>query len=168
MVSALVLFSLPAAAGNDFTLKDGQILGRTMGYVGDGMTGAAVIAIVVSPGQPASQQEAEAIRSVIGEGLSAGRIRLQARLVSVDQLATLSGVQALYVTSGSIGNPAVNAAAQRLHIPTLSTDMACVEQALCAVGFKSEPTVQIVINRSAADRTGIRFVQAFRMLVTER
>ena len=168
LCSALLLAAPPGAYGAEFTAKDGQVLGRTMGYVGDGRTGVAVVGIVYVPGHPASQREADLVRAVIGEGLPAGRVRLQARLVPVDQLATLSGVDALYVTSASAGSPPVPQAAQRLRVPTVSTDMACVERAECIVGFSSEPTVQIVINRGAADRTGVRFVQAFRMLVTER
>lgn len=158
----------PRAWGAEFTPKDGQVLGRTMGYVGDGMTGTAVVGVVYVPGHPASQREADLVRAVIGEGLAAGRVKLQARLVPVDQLPTVSGVDALYITSGSIGLPPVLQAAQRLRVPTVSTDMACVEAAQCAVGFSSQPTVQIVISRGAADRAGVRFVQAFRMLVTER
>lgn len=168
LCSALLLAAPPPACGAEFTAKDGQVLGRTMGYVGDGRTGVAVVGIVYVPGHPASQREADLVRAVIGEGLPAGRVRLQARLVPVDQLATVGGVDALYVTSASAGSPAVPQAAQRLRVPTVSTDMACVERADCIVGFSSEPTVQIVINRGAADRTGVRFVQAFRMLVTER
>jgi hypothetical protein len=36
------------------------------------------------------------------------------------------------------------------------------------VGFSSEPTVQITIDRAAAERSGVRFLQAFRMLVREK
>ena len=167
-LSAPLLLASPRACGTEFTAKDGQVLGRTMGYVGDGMAGIAVVGIVFVPGHPASQREAELVRAVIGEGLAAGRVRLQARPVPVDQLPAVSGVHALYLTSGSVGLPPVLLAAQRLRVPTVSTDMACVEAAQCSLGFTSEPTVQIVINRGAADRTGVRFVQAFRMLVTER
>lgn len=167
-LSAPLLLASPPGSCGEFTAKDGQVLGRTMGYVGDGMTGVAVVGIVFSPGHPGSQREAELVRAVIGEGLPAGRVRLQARLVPIDQLSAVGGVDALYITSGSAGSPPVLLAAQRLRILTVSTDMACVERAQCAVGFSSEPTVQIVISRGAADRTGVRFTQAFRMLVTER
>jgi len=156
------------ASSAEFTGKDAQVLGRTLSYVGDGMAGVVVVGIVLAPGSPASQQDAELVRAVIGEGFSAGRVKLETRLLLVDQLSSVSGVNALYVTLGSAGYPSVMLAAQRLHVPTVSADMACVERAACVVGFTSEPTVQIVISRAAADRTGVRFTQAFRMLVTER
>ena len=170
--AALAAFALVVphrAPSADFTPKDGQILGRTMGYVGDGTTGVAVVGIVFSPGHPASEREAETVRAVIGNELPTGRIRLQSRLVPLDQLAGLRGVDALYVTSGLAGSaPAIADAARRLRVPTVSTDMSCVEAALCVVGFSSEPTVQIVIDRGAADLTGVRFTQAFRLLVREK
>ncbi|MFT8246915.1 hypothetical protein [Roseomonas sp. BN140053] len=158
--------SSPAQAG--FTPKDGQVLGRTMGYVGEGRTGATVIAVVFLPDHSPSRREAELVRDVIGDGLTAGRIRLQARLVPLGQLAELSGVDALYVTPGTANDPAVPLAARRLRVPTVSTSMECVEAAHCAVSFSTEPTVQIVINRNAAERAGVQFTQAFRLLVTER
>lgn len=153
----------------EFSHKDAQILGRTLGYVGDGNTGTAIVGIAFAPADPASRREAEAIRAIIGDGLPTGRVRLQARLVPVDQLAGATDLNALYVTAGLAGSMgAVSGAAQRLHVPTVSTDPACVQSGGCVVGFSSEPTVQIVIDRSAAERTGVRFLQAFRMLVREK
>ena len=156
----------PARAG--FTPKDGQVLGRTMGYVGEGRSGVTVVGVVYLPEHSPSQREAELVRGVIGEGLTAGRVRLQARLVPLSELSELNGVDALYVTPGTIGDPAVPLAARRMRVPTVSAGMDCVEAAHCAVGFSTEPTVQIVISRNAAERAGVQFTQAFRMLVTER
>ncbi len=157
----------PARAA--FSTKDGQILGRTLAFVGDGMTGTATLGIVFVPNDPLSRREAEQIQAVIGTGLNAGRIRLCASLVAVDQLAAVVDVKALYVTSGLASNmKAVSDTASRLHIPTVSIDMACVQSGNCVVGFSSQPTVQIVIDHAAAERAGMHFLQAFRMLVRER
>jgi hypothetical protein len=157
------------AAGADFSPKDGQVLGRTLGFVGDGITGPAVVGIVFAPADPASRREAELIQAVIGDDLPAGRVRLRVRLVPTGQLAEVNGIQALYVTAGLAGSmDLVFGAAQRLHVPTISADIGCVQSNACVVGFSSEPTVQIVIDRGAAERTGVRFVQAFRMLVREK
>jgi hypothetical protein len=58
--------------------------------------------------------------------------------------------------------------AQRLHVPTISADLTCVQSRGCVIGFSTEPTVQIVIDSTSADRSGVRFMQAFRMLVREK
>ena len=157
------------ASRAEFSAKDAQVLGRTMSFVGDGITGVAVVGIAFAADSPASRREAEAIRAVVGDELLTGRVRLRTRLVPLNQLATVDGIDALLVTSGLVASTAVLAGvARRLSIPTLSTDMACVEVADCVVGFSSDPTVQIVIDRGAADRAGVSFVQAFRMLVREK
>jgi hypothetical protein len=175
MVTVAGLASLASMAasvpspGAAFTAKDGQVLGRTLGYVGDGMTGVTIVGIVFAPANPASQRDAEAVLAVIGGDLAAGRVRLQARLIPLDQLTAVTGIAALYVTAGLEANmvPIVDAA-QRLRVPTISADLACVQSGGCVVGFSTEPTVQILIDKAAAERTGVRFMQAFRMLVREK
>ena len=168
-ISATSLLSVIEPARAEFSAKDGQVLGRTLAFVGDGMTGTAVLGIVFMPDDPLSRREAEQIQAVIGTGLTAGRVRLCASLVTVDRLAGLVDVKALYVTSGLASNmKAVSDTASRLHIPTVSIDMACVRSGNCVLGFSSQPTVQIVIDHAAAERAGMHFLQAFRMLVRER
>lgn len=157
----------PAFAG--FTAKDGQVLGRTLGYVGDGLSGRLTIGVAFIPGDSASSTEAELVRSVIGDELAAGRVRLRVRLVPMEQMASMTGLDALYIPSSLVDRAsAVSRAAERLHIPTLSANPACVDQSVCIVGFVSEPAVQITLGREAAERAGVRFVQAFRMLVKEK
>ncbi len=152
-----------------FSQKDGQVLGRTLGFVGEGTSGVVVVGVVVSATDPVSQRDADAIRAVIGTDLPTGRVRLRMRIVPLDQLSTVSGVAALYVTAGlDASMEQIASTAQRLHIPTISADLDCVQAHGCVVGFSSEPTVQIVIDTAAADRTGVHFTQAFRMLVREK
>jgi hypothetical protein len=172
-LAGLASFASVAASSQttrlDFTAKDGQILGRTLGYVGDGMTGLAVVGIAFAPADPSSRRDAEGIRAIVGDDLPAGRVRLQVRLIPLEQLAAVTGIHALYVTAGLTGSmEAVSRAAQRLHIPTISANLACVQSGDCVLGFSTEPTVQILIDKAAAERTGVRFVQAFRMLVREK
>jgi hypothetical protein len=166
-IASLALVATAAAA--DFSAKDGQVLGRTLGFVGDGMDGVVVVGIVVSATDPASRRDADVICAVIGTDLAAGRVRLQVRLIPLEQLAVVTGVAALYVTSGLAASmETISNTAQRLHVPTISADMACVQSRGCIIGFSTEPTVQIVIDKGSAERTGVHFMQAFRMLVHEK
>ena len=167
--AALRLCATSPNAAAEFTAKDGQVLGRTLGFVGDGASGVVVVGIVVATSDPASRKDAEAIGAVIGPDLAAGRIRLQMRVIPLEQLQTITGVAALYVTSGLAGSmDTIAAIAQRLHVPTISADLACVQSRGCMIGFSSEPTVQIIIDNAAAERSGVHFMQAFRMLVREK
>jgi len=157
------------AADPDFSLKDGQVLGRTLGYVGETTSNVAVVGIAFAPANPASQREAALIQSVIGDELAAGRVRLRVRLLPVEQLAAAAGINAIYVTGGLYsGMSAVATAAQRLHVPTIAANLACVQSGGCIVGFSSEPTVQILVDQQAAEKTGVHFRQAFLMLVREK
>jgi hypothetical protein len=169
-VAGLISFAaISTAAVAEFSAKDGQVLGRTLGFVGNGVSGVVVVGVVVSSADPASRRDAEAIRGVIGTDLPAGRVRLQVRLVPVEQLNAVTGVAALYVTSGlSASMENISGTAQRLHVPTISAELACVESRGCVVGFSTEPTVQIVIDSALAERMGVHFMQAFRMLVREK
>jgi hypothetical protein len=168
LTAAFPLIASPQAAGAEFSPKDGQILGRTLGFVGDGMTGIAIVGVVFAPANAVSAHEADQIKHVVGDDMPTGRVRLRIRLIPVGQLMEVTGIQALYVTTGVAADDQLSAAARRLHVPTISADIGCVEHGACVVGFSSEPTVQIVIDRGAAERTGVHFLQAFRMLVREK
>ncbi len=112
--------------------------------------------------------QAENLAGAIGDALVAGRITLKARLIPIDQLRNAAGIGAIFVTSDLDPHlDEVDAAARRLHVPTISTEMACVRTARCILAFSSQPTVQIVLNHDAANNAGVRFTQAFRMLVRE-
>ena len=101
------------ASRAEFSVKDAQVLGRTLGFVGDGMTGVAVIGVAFASNSPASRREADAVRAVVGDELSTGRVKLRARLVPLDQLATVEGIDALFVTSGLVTSTGVIADAAR-------------------------------------------------------
>lgn len=57
--------------------------------------------------------------------------------------------------------------ARHNHTLTLTADLACVRNAMCAVGISGVPRVEVVISRQAAAACGIVFSEAFRMMVTE-
>gem|GEM_PF-703147 len=169
-IAAIGCVALPARlSAQDFNAKDAQILGRTLGYSGDGLTGLVMVGVLFAPGNPASRLEAERIQSVIGDELPTGRIRLHTRLIAVDRLTREAKLNALYITEGLAGDrEAIADAARRLHAPTISMDLDCVTSGACVVGFSSEPTVQILLNQGAAEHIGVHFLQAFRMLVREK
>jgi hypothetical protein len=173
-VVAALSFSFLVAAGvrpawAAFSPKDGQVLGRTLGFVGDGGAAEAVVGVVFAPEDARSRRDADGVRLVIGEALQAGRLRLRAKMVTLRDMASVSGVDALYITPGLAGSAGeIASAVQRLHVPTVSAGMDCVMAGLCMVGFSSEPSVQIVVDQSAAAQAGVHFRRAFLMLVKER
>ena len=169
-VASLMLASIaaPAPVRAQFTQRDGQIIARTLSFVEPRPTGTIQVAIAYAPSHPASLHDAESLLGAIGDGLHAGSVTLTARLVPVDQLADAAGIAAI-VVAGDLGADLdkVAQAAQRLQVPSISTELACVRSARCILAFSSEPTVEIVLNHAAASSAGVHFAPAFRLLVRE-
>jgi hypothetical protein len=151
-----------------FTPRDGQIIARTLGFLESASPGVVEIGIVYSPNRSASVRQAQNLQAAIGDALVAGKITLKARLIPVDQLPGVSGIGGIFITR-DLGPhlDEITAAARRLHVPTISTEMGCARTAHCIVAFSSEPTVEITLNHEAASDAGVHFTQAFRMLVRE-
>jgi len=151
-----------------FSARDGQIIARMMSFIETSNRGLVEIGIVYAADQPTSVRQAESMRAAIGDALIAGRVTLKARMVPVDQLGSASNLGGIFVVS-DLGSRLddIAAAAQRLHIPTISTEQACVRTARCILAYSSQPTVEILLNHDAANTAGVRFSQAFRMLVRE-
>jgi hypothetical protein len=170
MVTSLLV--TPARAqdvtAKDVTAKDLQVIGRTLGFMEDASARTVELGIVYVPGNPESARQAGAMQRLLGEGVAAGRITLRSRIIAIDQLGTAQNVGALFVVPavGQISS-AVMDAAKRLHIPAISTDVACVQAGTCVLAFHSEPTVEVFLSRAAAEGAGVRFTPAFRMLVKQ-
>ncbi len=163
-----LLAGAPRTCAAQTTARDAQIIARALSFSDAGPTGTLEIGIVYAPDQANSVRQAESLRASIGDSLVAGRVTLRSRLLPVDQLAAATGLAGLFVTS-DLGPylDAIAATAQRLHIPTISNEMACVRAARCILAFSSQPNVEIVLNHDAANKAGVHFTAAFRMLVRE-
>lgn len=165
----LLAFALPARSCHaQFTARDGQIIARTLSFIEPSINGSMEIGIVYAPDRPASVSLAESMRSAIGDALIAGKVTLKSHLVPVDQLSSATGLGGIFI-AGDLGShlDEVTAAAQRLHIPTISNELACVRAGRCILAYSSQPSVEIVLNHEAANSAGVHFSQAFRMLVRE-
>ena len=171
-----MLFSfifLPArpAQAEETTAKDLAVAARSLAFLSQRPTGELRTVIIYAPDQDASRREAEAIASILSGSFTAGRVRLIATppvLIAASNLSALDNKDVAFVT-GSLGawHAAIAEAAARRHIITVTNDLACVISGNCVMGVRSEPRVQVVINRKLADRSSIEFAPGFRLLVTE-
>ena len=168
----LILFCLLRSRPHSpaqFSPRDGQIIARTLSFIEAGTGGTLEIGIAYAPDRPARCSQAESLQG--GDRRCTRRRQGHAEgAPDPDRSAAnrASGIAGIFVT-GDLGPQLdeVARAAQRLHVPTISTEMACVRTAQCILGFSSQPTVEIVLNHDAANSAGVRFTQAFRMLVRE-
>ena len=163
----LALLSTPVQA-DEVTPKDIQVIGRTLGFM-ENTAGALELGIVYVRGEAESVRQATTMQSTLGDGLSIGKVLLQPRLIASDELATLDHAGALFIVPAALLAVASTAAAtaHRLHVPVISTDVACAQAGYCVLAFHSSPTVEITFNRNAAEEAGVHFTAAFRMLVKQ-
>ncbi|HWK47384.1 MAG TPA: hypothetical protein VNT30_21850 [Stellaceae bacterium] len=166
----LILGAIVAPAGSaraDVTLKDLQVMGRALGFTEKPPTGEVVIGIVYTPGNPQSAKEAEDVQKLIGDGLKAGAIVLKPLLVKIDEVSTAT-VGAYLLTEGvGAQASALAAAAKTKQKPCVTVDIEQVRSGACVMGIKSDPKVEITVNKAAAADSGISFAASFRMMITE-
>jgi hypothetical protein len=161
-VSAALGLAMPLAAA-DLNLP---VATRVISFLQPAPSGIIPAAIVYEPGNAASEAEAASIERA--GPLVAGKGTLRLKRVSVGALGGLAGVRVAFVTAGLRDQQGqIGAAAARQSILTITSDLACVQAARCAVAISSSPRVQITVSRAAAKAANIQFGSAFLMLVKE-
>lgn len=162
---ALCLVAAPVASSSAATSpKDVQIILKAIGFLTSKPSGGFPVAIVFEPANPASKQDAEAVKAVL-DGVAAVS---QAKLLPVDQLAGFEGVAAVVAAGTSpAGQDAVAAAFKGRKVLTVSTDATCAKQGKCVVSVTSDPQVEILFNVKAAEAAGVDFLPNFRMMITQ-
>jgi hypothetical protein len=160
---AMTLMLAPLGVAHADAAKDVQVAGRALTFLENGPTGKAVLGVVFDPSKPASVAEKNAVMAAIGGGLSAGAVTLTGKPVEASAVSGVSGVAALYVTTGVN----VGAAAKAKKLITIGSDVSCATSGACVMSVSADPKVEIVVNRSAAAAVGAVFKAAFRMMIRE-
>jgi hypothetical protein len=154
------------AAQAQFALSDIQIAGRALGFLDKPLHGEVAAGIVYSPANPQSAREAEALRAILGDGLRIGNVTLVPVLVPVAAVGNAKA--ALFFLTDSVDDVnRVAEAARARQIPCFTTDLAQVKSGACAIGVRSQPKIEILVNRNTAASTHLSFSAVFRMMITE-
>jgi hypothetical protein len=156
--------ALPQAADGTLSPRELQILGGAIAFMQPPPAGGP-IAVVYATGDPASRRNAEALAGEMGNGLKVGSLLLPAKVVDASALAA-GGFAMVIVATGANGS-AVGAAARAAHILCVTADLAAVQAGTCTLGIRTEPRVELVLNRAAAAASGIEFPVALRMMIHE-
>jgi len=165
VLSALTLAATPLAAHAD-AAKDLQVAGRALTFLENGPTGKATLGVVFDPSKPASVAEKNALMAAIGGGMSAGALTVVGKPVEAGDVASVSGVTALYITTGVNAGP-VGAAAKAKKLITIGSEVGCATSGACVMSVSADPKVEIVVSRTAAAAVGAVFKAAFRMMIRE-
>jgi len=154
------------AAHADFTLNDLQIAGRALGFLDKPVQGQVAAGIIYSPANPQSAREAEALKEMLGDGLRIGNVTLRPVLIPVADLQ--HSTAALFLLTGGVEDaPPLAEVARTKRIPCITTDLAKVKSGSCAIGVRSQPKIEILVNRNAAAGSDVKFSAVFRMMITE-
>jgi hypothetical protein len=157
-------FPHPAWAAS-FAAKDLQVLGRAIAFMQPSPAPDTTIAIAYAAGNAASRQDADAIASLIGGGLQAGRIVLHPKVIEINSL-TAGGFQVVIAAAGASGTQ-LSAATRAARALCVTTDIEAVRAGFCAMAITSEPRVEIIVNHAVSAAAGIDFAAAFRMMIRE-
>jgi hypothetical protein len=154
------------AAHAEFSLSDLQIAGRALGFLDKPLQGQVTAGIVYSPTNPQSSREAEALKEMIGDGLRIGNVTLRAVLIAIADVPH-SSAALFFLTDGVEDKALLADAARTKRIPCITTDLAMVTSGRCAIGVRSRPKIEILVNRIAAADSELKFSAVFRMMITE-
>ncbi|MGE0223326.1 MAG: hypothetical protein AB7F35_29605 [Acetobacteraceae bacterium] len=159
----LLAWGLPARAAS-LSLKDMQVLSRALGFVQPGLA-SGTVAIAYSAADPASKRDAQEIAALILGGLRVGGVVLTPEIVEDTVLGGRRFV--VLIAAAGAGREAIQTASRNARALCISADMEMVRSGHCAMGIKSAPRVEIVVNHDAVKASGIEFAAAFRMMIKE-
>ncbi len=149
------------------SLGDLQIAVRALGFINNPPTGKLNVGVVYAADIPGSTQEAHELQTILGNGLQVGNLFLKPVMVPING-GDSSTVGLFFLTQGlgSESRPLLSAS-EKKRIICVTTDITQVIKGVCALGVKSYPKIEILVNRAAAANSGITFASAFNMMITE-
>jgi hypothetical protein len=168
-LQALSMFCVALTSGAahaEFTLSDLQIAGRALGFLDKPVQGQITAGIVYSPANPQSAREAEALKEMLGDGLRIGNVTLRPVLIPIADIQHSTAAIFLLTDGVEDAVPLADAARGR-RIPCITTDLAKVKSGSCAIGVRSHPKIEILVNRNAVAGSDLKFSAVFRMMITE-
>ena len=164
----LALCSLGRSALAEPTTRDLQILARALGFLEVAPRGIVEVGIVYPQQSIAGRAEADRIAEAFGDGLRAGNLTLRPKLVALESVGQAGTVALLLTESATPYAAAVARMIAGRSILTLTMDRALIEAGSAVMAVRSEPRVEILVSRPAAQAAGITFAAAFRMMIQER
>jgi ABC-type uncharacterized transport system substrate-binding protein len=165
IMAGLLLHATTALA--QVTAQDLQVAGRALSFLTKPLTGEVKVGIVYASGSPQSVQEAQGLQRLLADGLKVGNLTLKPALIPVTEIAR-ANVGLIFLAPGT-GEEAkgVAQASKAKHVPCVTTDLSQVKSGYCALGVRSQPKIEILVNRAAAADSDTTFSTIFRVMITE-
>lgn len=156
----------PALA--DWTKTDVQVAARALSFVADPLSGTVRVGIVYASDSPRSLRQAHSLRSMLAGGLRIGTVELRPVLIDSTEAAN-ADVDLFFLTEFIPTDGAPNLLSDTTGRPILcvTTDITQVRSGSCIMGVRSQPKVEVFVNREAASTNGVTFSTVFRVMITE-
>jgi hypothetical protein len=166
LIFAVVLLRA-APAGAEITHQDFTVLMRAVGFLQPSPSGDVSLAIVYDPANAASSAEGRQMQNELGGSYKVGSMTLHPKLVPVSSLGGIDGASVIFVATGTDGyQPAIARMAKGKGGLTLTLDKNCVERGNCVLYVNTANRVEIIVNKSSAEASGVAFKPTFMVLVT--
>ncbi len=147
--------------------KNVTVAARALGFIEPKLSGSVRAVVFYNKGNSASLAEARSIRTALSKKKVKGA-SFSVTLASAANTSAASGSKVVFLTRGlKSRHKAIFSAASSARAITISSDLSCVRTNMCVVGVKSSPKTEILVSRSARQKTRVRFSSAFLMLVKE-
>jgi hypothetical protein len=161
----VVCLARPAAA--QVTSADLQIAARAIGFIQNLHSSPLDVEIVYDPKNPQSQQQAQQLAGLFGDGLHVGNLLLRPVVTPLDRIGS-SNADLYFLTAG-MGNAAqrVGQASRQRQVPCITFDLAQVRAGTCTMGVQARPRISVIVNRAAAEASHTEFSAVFRIMITE-
>jgi ABC-type uncharacterized transport system substrate-binding protein len=166
ILSLVASLATGAQLNAEVTQTDLQIVARALSFMQEPPTGAVRVGILYSPSTTLSREQAENVQRMLGNGLKVGSVELKPVLVQLADAATAK-VDIFLLTENVEKAEAEAAGIRGTKHPCVTTDMSKVQSGICLMGVRTQPRVQIVVNRAAAAASGVTFATVFRVMITE-
>lgn len=166
LLAAIAMSAHPAAA--EPTPRDLQLLARALGFLERPPRGTAEVGIVYPQRSAEGMAEATRIAASFGDGLRAGNLLVRPRLVPLESVGE-ARLAALLLTDAAAAQAALVArVVAGRSILTVAVNRALIDAGSVVMVVRSEPRVEVLVNRAAAQTAGVSFAAAFRMMIQER
>ncbi len=162
---ALALSSVPGAAA--ITQNELMVAARAIGFIEGLRSGPIVVGIVYAPQVAQSLQQARELQALLGNGLRVGNVILKPIMLPLGE-ASRSDVGLFFLTEGvGAGSQEIGRVSRSRKIPCVTFDIPQVRAGTCTLGVRTNPRIEILVNRAAATASATEFSGVFRIMITE-
>lgn len=168
LAAAAVLTGRRKAGAAEASIDVVVTVARALAFLERPPAGIAKLGIGYPAASEAARQEATLLAERLKEVLASRRLTLRPQPIALEDLGQAQLAVLLLLEEALPHAAQVASELAGRGVLTVSRDPAPVLAGHVVMSVTAGPRIEIIVSREAAQRAGIRFVSAFRMLIQER